>query len=230
MPTTRLYLDGVGTWDEIMTRSHDGPIVDAWSAHSFAWQNGGDVTLWDFHLTLARSACSPFSILCRFTSYRFNSFSTTNPRVSTQSKCPREPAPQRPRQGEENAKQSHFKILWIESPTGLCFVANSRTLHFRFHREVSTTFRILRTLLWDRGDASSATGSGGAQQQGETGGQGGTSARLLQSHRVHVGKGHAAKSGAQALQTAGHARADNMYKKLKYELENSDDAYDADEH
>eukprot|EP00965_Chrysotila_dentata_P039018 1297083-Pleurochrysis_carterae.AAC.2 len=41
MPAARLCLDGVGTWDEIVTRSHDGPIVDGRSACLLARQNGG---------------------------------------------------------------------------------------------------------------------------------------------------------------------------------------------
>eukprot|EP00965_Chrysotila_dentata_P003706 121482-Pleurochrysis_carterae.AAC.1 len=61
MPATRLCLDAVKTWDEMETRSHDGPIVDGRSAFSFARQNSGDVRLWDFHLTLSCSACLPFT-------------------------------------------------------------------------------------------------------------------------------------------------------------------------
>eukprot|EP00965_Chrysotila_dentata_P001631 54081-Pleurochrysis_carterae.AAC.1 len=33
MPATSLCSDSVGTWDEIVTRSRDGPIVDGRSAY-----------------------------------------------------------------------------------------------------------------------------------------------------------------------------------------------------
>eukprot|EP00965_Chrysotila_dentata_P207707 6184292-Pleurochrysis_carterae.AAC.2 len=61
MSATRLCLDAVPTWDEMETSSHDGPNVDGRSAYLFARQNGGDFTLRDCHLTLARYACLPFS-------------------------------------------------------------------------------------------------------------------------------------------------------------------------
>eukprot|EP00965_Chrysotila_dentata_P246949 6207454-Pleurochrysis_carterae.AAC.3 len=46
-------MGAVETCDEIEARSHDGPIVDGRTARQFARQNGGDVTLWDFHMSLA---------------------------------------------------------------------------------------------------------------------------------------------------------------------------------
>eukprot|EP00965_Chrysotila_dentata_P139630 4616680-Pleurochrysis_carterae.AAC.1 len=66
MPATRLCLDSVRTWDDIVTKSQDGHIVDGRSTYSLARQNGGDVTLWDLQLTLACYARLPFFILCRF--------------------------------------------------------------------------------------------------------------------------------------------------------------------
>eukprot|EP00965_Chrysotila_dentata_P022449 743286-Pleurochrysis_carterae.AAC.2 len=53
MFTARACMSAVENCDEIEARSYDGPIVDGWSARQFARQNGGDVTLWDSHLSLA---------------------------------------------------------------------------------------------------------------------------------------------------------------------------------
>eukprot|EP00965_Chrysotila_dentata_P085663 2826141-Pleurochrysis_carterae.AAC.1 len=61
MFTARPCMSAVETCDEIEARSHDGPIVDGRSARQFARQNGGAVTLWNFHLSLACYACLPFS-------------------------------------------------------------------------------------------------------------------------------------------------------------------------
>eukprot|EP00965_Chrysotila_dentata_P202493 6181158-Pleurochrysis_carterae.AAC.1 len=53
MSTMHLCTGVVKACDEIEARSHDGPIVDGRSARQFAPQNSGDVTLWDFDLSLA---------------------------------------------------------------------------------------------------------------------------------------------------------------------------------
>eukprot|EP00965_Chrysotila_dentata_P221079 6192181-Pleurochrysis_carterae.AAC.1 len=50
---TRLCMGAVKTCDEIEARLCDGQIVDGWSARQFARQNGGDVTLLGFQLSLA---------------------------------------------------------------------------------------------------------------------------------------------------------------------------------
>eukprot|EP00965_Chrysotila_dentata_P148698 4910636-Pleurochrysis_carterae.AAC.1 len=60
MSTTSLCLGVVKTCDESEARSHDGPIVDGRYAKQFARQNSADVTLWDFHLSLACYARLPF--------------------------------------------------------------------------------------------------------------------------------------------------------------------------
>eukprot|EP00965_Chrysotila_dentata_P195685 6177121-Pleurochrysis_carterae.AAC.3 len=70
MSTTRLCWGAVETWDEIETRSCDGPIVDGRSVFSLARPNGGDVTLWDWHQPLACYACLLLSTRCRFVWYR----------------------------------------------------------------------------------------------------------------------------------------------------------------
>eukprot|EP00965_Chrysotila_dentata_P086555 2857512-Pleurochrysis_carterae.AAC.2 len=61
MFTARPCMSAVETCDVLEARSHDGPIVDGRSARQFARQNGGDVTLWDYHLSLECYSCLPFS-------------------------------------------------------------------------------------------------------------------------------------------------------------------------
>eukprot|EP00965_Chrysotila_dentata_P125410 4146674-Pleurochrysis_carterae.AAC.2 len=63
MPATRLCLDAIETWGEIVTRLHDGPIVDGRSAYPFARQTSGDATYRNFHQTLACYACLPSSYM-----------------------------------------------------------------------------------------------------------------------------------------------------------------------
>eukprot|EP00965_Chrysotila_dentata_P215911 6189066-Pleurochrysis_carterae.AAC.2 len=76
-------MGAVETCDEIGARSHDGRPEDGRPPRQFARQNVGDVTLWDFHLSL-------WSVV--------NSFSTTNLRVGTRVVCTRETEPLRERQ------------------------------------------------------------------------------------------------------------------------------------
>eukprot|EP00965_Chrysotila_dentata_P169689 5601133-Pleurochrysis_carterae.AAC.1 len=60
MFTARPCMSAVETCDEIEGRWRGGPIVDGRSARRFSQQNGGDVKLWDFHLSLDCFACLPF--------------------------------------------------------------------------------------------------------------------------------------------------------------------------
>eukprot|EP00965_Chrysotila_dentata_P113406 3748282-Pleurochrysis_carterae.AAC.1 len=46
MFTARPCMSAIETCDEIVARSHDGPIADGRSARQFARQNGGDVRVW----------------------------------------------------------------------------------------------------------------------------------------------------------------------------------------
>eukprot|EP00965_Chrysotila_dentata_P174398 5757205-Pleurochrysis_carterae.AAC.1 len=69
MPATRLCLDGIGTRNEIVTRSRGEPIVDVRSDYS-----------------------------CRFDDVVLYSFLTTNLHVCTRTECPRETEPLRTRQ------------------------------------------------------------------------------------------------------------------------------------
>eukprot|EP00965_Chrysotila_dentata_P167321 5524986-Pleurochrysis_carterae.AAC.4 len=93
------------------------------------------------------------------------------------------------------ASQGLLSASMTKTPTGLCFVANFRTSLDDISTIVDTSYSGPGAT---RG--SSATGSDRARKHSERGGQGGAGARLLKPHRVHLGNGHAAKGGTQALQ------------------------------
>eukprot|EP00965_Chrysotila_dentata_P106764 3527029-Pleurochrysis_carterae.AAC.1 len=82
-------------------RSHDGLLVDGRSPRQLARQNGGDVTLWDFHPSLY--------------GFVMNLISTTKLRVGTRTVCTRETEPLR-----EAIERELVKYIVADSTVTMC--------------------------------------------------------------------------------------------------------------